>query len=474
MKALAFLLLFACVAFAAPKTEIVEGPAACKGCKVIVGAVEQWVSSNKTRTEIKSLVDNLCHLFNNTMIESTCKKVTDIGVDKLIDFIEKKLNPDVICSMIGLCPKASPVVKGPVVCDGCKILIDAIHAWVNCQSTRNFIDALFDKMCLLFQKTDFQPVCENIVNYGIDQVIQFVQSELSSDKVCTKIKACPAPNPAQSVPLELELPSNNNMACSGCLAVVNGLEVIINSEKVINKIEEAAKKICVVFNNTEFYNTCNKMIEKDLPLIIKYVTNKFNADYICHKIHLCTDESRNLKKGYMHGKGKFNRKFLRPMMHHMEPLPIEELFDDVFKQFGISFNDFPKIESIHHPHHMMHHHPHHMHRPHHMMHPRLMHHKPTFTSVEVFYTLPIETPSKPVLDIMPIKKINSVPSETPKILPAVEKSASKTFKPINPSKKTTPVKPVKPSVKPAQKESGFFHRFLEELNNGVKQVKKMF
>jgi len=112
-----------------------------------------------------------------------------------------KFPPERICAMIGSCQNLPMRIMferkhesngKEVLCDGCKIFVNAIHAWATCESTTNLIDSLFDKMCLIFNNTDFQPVCEDIVNYGVDKVIKFVFDELPAEKVCAFVKACPA------------------------------------------------------------------------------------------------------------------------------------------------------------------------------------------------------------------------------------------------------------------------------------------
>ena len=181
----------------------------CAGCKTAVGVLENWVASNKTETQIIELFDNFCTLFTNTEVQEPCERLIEFGVPKVINFLEKRFPPERICTIVGACVKpallapsgkivagtdASPFVADgkEVLCDGCKIMVDAVHAWVNAPSMRNMIDSLFDKMCVLFNSTDFQPVCEDIVNYGIDKIIKFTQDKLTSERVCGLIKVCPA------------------------------------------------------------------------------------------------------------------------------------------------------------------------------------------------------------------------------------------------------------------------------------------
>eukprot|EP00047_Mylnosiga_fluctuans_P002903 m.226476 g.226476 ORF g.226476 m.226476 type:complete len:702 (+) comp11429_c0_seq1:244-2349(+) len=97
----------ALIAIAAARTRPIEPPlfssakgGACAGCTIIVALVEQLAElDNKT---IDAEVAQLCNRFPGPL-KPLCKTLVDMFGPAIINLLEQKYNPDVVCNAIGLC-----------------------------------------------------------------------------------------------------------------------------------------------------------------------------------------------------------------------------------------------------------------------------------------------------------------------------------------------------------------------------------
>lgn len=64
--------------------------------------IEDWIESNKTVTEIEELVDELCAILGDGF-EEVCDAIVEIGVIKVIEWINVYENPTIVCQQLGLC-----------------------------------------------------------------------------------------------------------------------------------------------------------------------------------------------------------------------------------------------------------------------------------------------------------------------------------------------------------------------------------
>jgi len=311
---LIFLTLFLTLAFA----KVDESVLACKGCTTVVGVIENWMKSNKTVAYIEDNLKQFCALFNGTEIQKPCERIIDFGVPKVINSLERKFPPERICAMIGVCTNVPMKVMfsrklesdgKEVLCDGCKILVNSIHAWVTSDSMIKAIDSLFDKMCLLFNNTDFKPVCEDIVNYGIDKVIEYVQKKLPADKVCSFVKACPAQElvqirkPTKNIQSSHRLNSDkhfnhhklNKKECSECLTIVHAVSTYVSNNGT--SPIDFSNNFCELFINTDFYNSCKST---NFTEIIEEVQQKKNSMSICFNLKKCVRHPHHKMMNFDH------------------------------------------------------------------------------------------------------------------------------------------------------------------------------
>lgn len=97
------------------KQKIINDSSACPLCKFVVGTVEDYLEKNETVDFIKQKVDTLCG-YLPAEYASLCTYVADQYIVLIIQYLEQKYTPDVICQKIGLCDaaKSEPFIGLPL------------------------------------------------------------------------------------------------------------------------------------------------------------------------------------------------------------------------------------------------------------------------------------------------------------------------------------------------------------------------
>ncbi|KAL7714734.1 Invapore A [Entamoeba marina] len=93
MRAIIFVAIFAIV--------FVNAGILCNLCIDLVNTLEKLLTVNGAE-KVKEYIDTLCNKASG-YIASLCTKVLDFGVDKLVDMIINKVDPNAICETIHAC-----------------------------------------------------------------------------------------------------------------------------------------------------------------------------------------------------------------------------------------------------------------------------------------------------------------------------------------------------------------------------------
>jgi hypothetical protein len=65
-------LVLAATSVPQPRANLQVNDLKCSGCQILVGALETWVTSNSTVTEIVNLVTKICPLLDPSIREVVC------------------------------------------------------------------------------------------------------------------------------------------------------------------------------------------------------------------------------------------------------------------------------------------------------------------------------------------------------------------------------------------------------------------
>jgi len=164
----------------------------CFLCEQVIGAIEGWIDSSSTISEIESNLQTLCSFVPG--FTATCDAIIDAGVPTVVNWIVKAENSTVVCGQLGVCGSAKIVYKPKPKqddpnCDICKTLIYAIEGWMAENKTETTIENDIEKyFCSVIGPFTF--VCDAVAEKGIPTIVGWIEQNESPLTVCQQLGLC--------------------------------------------------------------------------------------------------------------------------------------------------------------------------------------------------------------------------------------------------------------------------------------------
>jgi len=175
-----------CQQFGLCTTNLPADDTQCSGCTTLVGAIEAWVASSATESEIEAALDTICQMV--PALGPACEAIV-AQLPTIIAYLEASDNATVVCQLIGLCPSAKPKAPSSGECAPCEELLGAIETWVVLNRTEVVIENdLFKVICPLVPA--YTKTCQQILKVGVPTVISYLVQTEDPTTVCTQIGAC--------------------------------------------------------------------------------------------------------------------------------------------------------------------------------------------------------------------------------------------------------------------------------------------
>jgi saposin len=237
--------------------EVVSNPQ-CELCKNIVIIVEQHVIDKNSKEEIRRALEKSCSILKK--FSAKCKKFVDEYSDRIVDLIEKELEPEEICKNLLFCVTSDdadsqdydsglevfslamnePAQEIEEKCVICEFIMTKLEKEINDTKTDEKIKTAVRNVCSKMPKT-ISKTCNQFVDYYFDMIIALLKS-MKPSIVCTEMKLCDS-----GVSSDLEMVKKlqeDVFTCAICKGVVKGLDSIVEDPKVDTKIVEIEENLC--------------------------------------------------------------------------------------------------------------------------------------------------------------------------------------------------------------------------------------
>lgn len=178
----------------------------CQTCIKMVKEARDQLESNETQEEIKEVFEGSCKLIPIKVINQECCRLADEFIPELIDTLASQMNPQVVCSVAGLCNServdkliaeheqskevAAPYeAQAPDTCQGCHTVMDLMENKFNKMSRDQVLESLL-KIC--GHLGSFSDACSNIVVTYFVNIYKHLQDNFNADQVCLMAGECSA------------------------------------------------------------------------------------------------------------------------------------------------------------------------------------------------------------------------------------------------------------------------------------------
>jgi len=180
--------------------EIEKPNPACPLCEFVITRLDSMLQDNATEEEVKDTVEQICNYMPKT-VKSQCREFIDEYGDTIIEYLIQELDPQEICTKLGLCGKSDFTEIGPLVmdeykdldkCQLCMLISNYLSAFLDDPTVDTSIEKLVERVCPLLPK-EHQTECKELIeDYG-PYLLSLLAQATDKGKACATIDLCPAP-----------------------------------------------------------------------------------------------------------------------------------------------------------------------------------------------------------------------------------------------------------------------------------------
>lgn len=313
----------------------------CDLCEQLMVHLREVVLANTTKKEFEQVLDGICGEMKGKLSEE-CKGIVDTYADAIYEALNLSLNPQLICSMIGMCPnknkvplmmpllalepakiaislkKVGPVytkkevdafqlpfdtLMGPQnadqlvgngeVCTICEMVLHFIQQSMAQPDTEHRIIEDLDKVCKRMPKS-IEPECENFVQTYGEAVLSMLVQEVDPSRVCPMLKMCSQRVKEdveifETKQMNVEIQSKEKPTCPLCLFAVTDAQESIKSNKSIANIKHTLENLCNHLPQ-KLNVECTDFVDAYAKQLVEMLLKDWTPQQICVALQLCTQE----------------------------------------------------------------------------------------------------------------------------------------------------------------------------------------
>jgi len=204
----------------------------CESCKTAIGLVNMYLTDNKTREDVKEVLDYACFKCPE---QEACKKMIDNETDKVFDFIQSIVDPETVCTGLRICSTD----------------VD--------ESFYKAIEMNIEDMPSAFVKVE-EP---ELPPMPID-----LDAKLSAESPSKTLKA-----------------NLGNTGCDICKLAVIKIDEALEDKETDGEVMDYAEEACDLL--PAYSDQCKAAIEMYGPQMIKMVEDNLKPNVICASVGLC-------------------------------------------------------------------------------------------------------------------------------------------------------------------------------------------
>ncbi|XP_044760968.1 prosaposin isoform X2 [Coccinella septempunctata] len=287
----------------------------CQTCLDMVKQARDQLLSNETQELIKQVFEGTCSLIHFKPIVKECDKIVDNFIPDLIDTLASEMNPQVVCSVAGLCNneeylkslehedaapsstlKPSALASDVTPCEGCQTVVSVMEAKFNAMSKDEILHG-FLMMCR--HTGSLSDACSNIILTYFTEIYEHIKDHLNPGEVCVLSGQCsalfhrhdePDSKGVQITPISHIgfVPVNNEKddpTCEFCEQLVKHLRDLL----VANTTEEEFKKVMEALckQTRSFSDECVGLVDEYYPIAYQFLLEELNGTVVCAMIGIC-------------------------------------------------------------------------------------------------------------------------------------------------------------------------------------------
>uniref|UniRef100_A0A1B0DJP1 Saposin n=1 Tax=Phlebotomus papatasi TaxID=29031 RepID=A0A1B0DJP1_PHLPP len=289
----------------------VDNDSICKICLDMVEQARDQLESNETQSDLKAVFEGSCNLIPVKLVRKECVKMADDFVPELVEALASQMNPQMVCSVAGLCNNANidkllemeqsssevdelvPRVESEdaddFTCDRCNKIAGEI--------AKKFTDAdrdtVLENMLLYCGKmSSFSDACSSIVLSYFNEIYDHMVKNFNKDSICHISGVCS--NKFHSHPDIVEIrpmanvgvvPVKDDIPCELCEQLVRHLRDVLIANTTEDEFKMVLEGLCKQTGG--FSGECLSIVDQYYDNIYNTLVNELDEKGACFLIGIC-------------------------------------------------------------------------------------------------------------------------------------------------------------------------------------------
>ncbi|VVC25407.1 Hypothetical protein CINCED_3A004152 [Cinara cedri] len=291
----------------------------CTICKNMVKEARDTLESNTTLDELKQVFYGSCQLLPLKVIKTECKKLADDFIPELVDTLASQMDPNVVCTVSGLCNNAhidklllenkeqpQNEINDYHACEKCAIVMEKGEHLMESMSE----DEVLNKMIMLCgELSSYSDVCIDIVYTYRLEIYRALKNDFNKRNVCMLSGMCSeafhphadgyerSKNALMGVEISnagergrVQIKKSNEVSddvtCDFCEAMVKHLRDILISNTTEEQFLDVLKGLCK--QTKSFSDECLAMVVNNYGRIYQFLVNELNGKKLCTIVGVCS------------------------------------------------------------------------------------------------------------------------------------------------------------------------------------------
>ncbi|GLV43603.1 Saposin-related [Carabus blaptoides fortunei] len=276
----------------------------CQICVKMVTQARDQLQSNETQEELKEVFEGSCKLIPLKVISGECCKMVDEFIPELVETLASQMNPQVVCSVAGLCNNARidklladhetlnpTAVAVPDKCDGCHTVVGKLQNKFDMMTRDQVLQGIL-KVC--GRMSSLSDACTNIVITYFNDIYSHLQENLNPDEVCLMAGVCSAQFHTHNVEItplsdsgRVNVAVKEDLPCELCEQLVQHLRELLIANTTESEFQRVLEGLCS--QTKGFKDECMSIVDEYYPQIYNFLVSELNANSVCVMIGICKD-----------------------------------------------------------------------------------------------------------------------------------------------------------------------------------------
>ncbi|CAG9854593.1 unnamed protein product [Phyllotreta striolata] len=320
----------------------------CQICLEMVKEARDQLESNETQELIKEVFETECSYFRIKPIVKECDKIADNYIPDLIDTLASQMNPQLVCSVAGLCNNEKihqmieasdevPQVKvASNTCQGCHTVVNILEDRF-AKMTKDDLLHRFLQFC--GKLSSFSDGCSNIIITYFEEIYRHLQAHLNANEVCLMSGECSAQFHEHRARIEITPNSHigyvsvgnkkDDLPCALCEQLVNHLKNLLVANTTEIEFKQVLEGLCK--QTGQFSGECTELVDQYYEEVYNFLTTHLNSTEVCEEIGICsvTEHQESFIAPLLPADGESAKKAIEISNSQAKPLVHIKLSSDV-------------------------------------------------------------------------------------------------------------------------------------------------